>query len=452
MQEVTNVWSLFRYGLPDSFTQRFYDLAQHGYVFDIRGHDFLSHMGKVISRQEENAVRDVAAASNCMREIEALERLARGNDPNRSRRPDLIVSFGPASGSYFANARHLGKYRWRKLPVSLEEAIQDHLSEHKYGKIHDVAMNAVGGWVMQTNGGSSFQWGGQLPDDLDRALEYGKTRKATISVRNFKSKTRILEIKLIFIKRLFLNHQHPTEYVLLFSDGHTHVKLHSKFEKPLTVLLEEWATNNKVRNFRPIFRPSCSCTEEEQQHRNSMYYDARGLFHLSLGDPEQALAYLSEARMHAPRETMAEVRNHYDMAIYAVRLKKQDPILEDYLVRRVTREMGTDLGHQSERDRTFRIDYREWMVEFGGDIEALEKKVQELADLGRRWNIGVDGESDMREWSYSMAIGREPVTPIPKVTELSSSCQVSVITMELAGSPVEESMVSPVSVGNSIIL
>jgi hypothetical protein len=192
MQEVTNVWSLFRYGLPHSFTQRFYDLAQHGYVFDIRGHDFLSHMGKVISRQEENAVRDVAAASNCMREIEALERLARGNDPNRSRRPDLIVSFGPASGSYFANARHLGKYRWRKLPVSLEEAIQDHLSEHKYGKIHDVAMNAVGGWVMQTNGGSSFQWGGQLPDDLDRALENGKTRNATISVRNFKSQTRIL--------------------------------------------------------------------------------------------------------------------------------------------------------------------------------------------------------------------------------------------------------------------
>jgi hypothetical protein len=76
--------------------------------------------------------------------------------------------------------------------MKLEDEIQKHLSLYGYGtqtkwqenKIHDVALNARGGWVIQFKRGSQFIWsqGDQLPMELQRALTEGDRRKWTISV------------------------------------------------------------------------------------------------------------------------------------------------------------------------------------------------------------------------------------------------------------------------------
>jgi len=98
------------------------------------------------------------------------------------------VSFGPQPGSFFANAVALKKYRWKDLPESLEDKLQDLLSKRSiwsgsgYGKIHDVAINASEGWVLLLERGKKYEWGESLPEELKEALKQGKDRKATISV------------------------------------------------------------------------------------------------------------------------------------------------------------------------------------------------------------------------------------------------------------------------------
>jgi hypothetical protein len=75
----------------------------------------------------------------------------------------------------------------------LEDRIQEHVSLYGYGnqktwqenKIHDVAINAVGGWIMQLKRGARFIWSqgeGRLPKELQEALAEGERRKWTISV------------------------------------------------------------------------------------------------------------------------------------------------------------------------------------------------------------------------------------------------------------------------------
>jgi hypothetical protein len=139
----------------------------------------LSHTGQWTSKTKGG---HIAASAASIGEINALQALAEENKQNGHRETDLILSFGPASGSFFADAFRLKRYRWANLPVDLEDAVQRNVCLKGYGYIHDIAMNSRGGWVMQTDGGAGFQWGGQLPSDLEQALSNEKGRKASINV------------------------------------------------------------------------------------------------------------------------------------------------------------------------------------------------------------------------------------------------------------------------------
>jgi tetratricopeptide (TPR) repeat protein len=201
----------------------------------------------------------------------------------------------------------------------------------------------------------------------------------------------------------------------------------------LKALIEKWAANKKVKNFAWNFIPSCHCLEPEQRKMNAIYYDRRGLFHLSRGNPEQALSYLREA--FGLDESNADIRKHYAIALAAVRQHKQDSILEEYLVRRGSGSDGLRpnpvfLNDNQDRSSAFRIEYLTWMLDIVGDIEGLEKELGELTILGRQ---GITQEETTREWSYSMAIGQEHTAPPNRPVELYSRGQVDA---ELPGSPV----------------
>lgn len=180
----------YSYGLPQSFQDQYSRLAKTQYIYNIRGHDFLSFMGQWTSMK--NISGCLHSNSVIYGEISELQQLAREDGVNLNRKADLITSFGPYPGSFLADAFRLKRYRWANLPADLERAIQNHLCLHGYGKkdtkIHDVAMNAQGGWVMQLDNGSDFLCGGELPPELKKALEDRvRTRKATIIVIRIRS-------------------------------------------------------------------------------------------------------------------------------------------------------------------------------------------------------------------------------------------------------------------------
>jgi len=116
-------------------------------------------------------------------EIDELKRFVEASESDRSRLggQEMLLSFGPAPGSFFADDCRT-RYRWTNLPTTLEDTIQKIVCIHGYGKISDVTMNAAGGWVIQLKNGAQYEWGGQLPDRLVQALYDGKRRKASINV------------------------------------------------------------------------------------------------------------------------------------------------------------------------------------------------------------------------------------------------------------------------------
>jgi hypothetical protein len=117
---------------------------------------------------------------------------AQEDESKFNQRANIIANFGPRSGSFFADSSRLKRYRWSNLPAELEDEIQNHVSLNGYGnqksKIHDVSINALGGWVVQFKRGSQFKWsqGDQdpplLPIELHKALKEGEAKKWTISV------------------------------------------------------------------------------------------------------------------------------------------------------------------------------------------------------------------------------------------------------------------------------
>jgi hypothetical protein len=183
----------YSYGLPQSFETRLKKLTKTQYIYNIRGHDFPSYMGQWTNLK--NQAGPLSSNQVIYGEILELSKLAKRDESKFNQRADIITSFGPHSGSFFADAFRLNRYRWSNLPAELEDEIQKHLSLYGYGnqknwqdnKIHDVAINARGGWVIQIKRGSQFIWsqGDQLPTELQRALEEGERRKWTISVIPF---------------------------------------------------------------------------------------------------------------------------------------------------------------------------------------------------------------------------------------------------------------------------
>lgn len=135
---------------------------------------------------------------------------------------------------------------------------------------------------------------------------------------------------LLYHKRLVMNHQHPSEYVLLFSDGTVYARLHQNFEEKLKTLLQKWADDRK----KPLgwnFKMSCDCSERSQQKADASYYSQRGVFHMKRGDFELAYCYLREAYFQNPKDR--GIQSRYVKALSEFRAFLKDPALEEYLAK-----------------------------------------------------------------------------------------------------------------------
>ncbi|KAH6717516.1 hypothetical protein BKA61DRAFT_715798 [Leptodontidium sp. MPI-SDFR-AT-0119] len=375
------------YGLPDVFAADYKKYARKKYFFNIRGHDSLSHIGRWHTLTSEGNVR---ACSNSYAEIEHLEGLARKNAAKVKRNcvASMNVTFGPKSGSFFADVCELKEYRWANLPWTLEERLQSLMSSTRffgcfrrgmYGKIYDVAINASEGWIMLLKQGEKYEWGGELPADLRRALEHGKERKAAIS-------------------RVFLNHQNPHEYVLLFSDGIAHVALHEEFHDPLKTLLKHWAANRNLSDkFKFYPRSTCAYPKPYQRILNACYYNARGLFHLSRGNPLLALSYFNEA--HEQNRGSDEIHLNLGMALVAVRNSRRDEELESYLAMEKEVRPNPVVLREGELG-SFRMSYV-GMEARGWDMQMLERGLDAFMLEARKgaaesWRVGMVEEVEER--------------------------------------------------------
>ncbi|PVH76088.1 hypothetical protein DL98DRAFT_300969 [Cadophora sp. DSE1049] len=247
-----------------------------------------------------------------------------------------------------------------------------------YGKIFDVAMNASNGWVLLSKKGEKYEWGGDLPPELTRALEFGIERKAAIS-------------------RIFLNHRNPFEYVLLFSDGIAYVSLHEEFHEPLKKLLKLWSTNRNLPDkFRFHQRSTCAYPKPYQRCLNACYYNARGLFYLARGNPLLALRYFNEA--HEQHRSSEEIHLNLGMALVTVRKNRRDEALETYLAMEKDLRPNPIVLKEGELG-SFRMSYV-GMESRGWDMAMLERGLEgfmesALRTVGEAWTCGMVGE--MRE-------------------------------------------------------
>ncbi|KAL2066742.1 hypothetical protein VTL71DRAFT_2814 [Oculimacula yallundae] len=387
------------YGLPDAFAAGFKEYSRKKYFFNIRGHDPLSHIGRWHTLNNEGNVK---ACSTSHAEIEQLQSIALENaaKARNSRTAIMNVTFGPKSGSFFADVCESREYMWDRLPRSLEIRLQRLLTRTKlisrgtYGKIYDIAMNASEGWVLLLKQGKEYESGGKLPPDLERALQRGRERKAAIS-------------------HIFLNHQNPNEYVLLFSDGVAHVALHEEFHDPVRRLLKLWAANRKLsEKFRFYPRSTCAYPKPYQRTLNASYYNARGLFHLSRGNALLALSYFNEA--HEQNRGSDEIHLNLGMALVAVRQSTRDEVLEAYLATEKEIRPNPVVLREGEMG-SFRISYV-GMEARGWDIRMLERGLNTFMAVAR-------GRAN-EEWRFGM---------IEEVEEIWAQENVN----ELQGSPIE---------------
>ena len=200
-------------GLPQHCVDRYLELTRNLYTSNIRGNDVFAFIGHV-NRGKTNVY--IERSENMIVEIEALRALV---ESTRSRTNEpLLLSLGPAPGSFFAEMSSLKRYRWTNLPSDLEDEIQQELCRSGYGTIYDVTINSAGGWVLQFNEGKTYKWGGKLPRELKNALETRKEQKIQIKVCS-------------------LNHQNKDDYVLIFMNGSAHISLHEDFRQDMKDLL-----------------------------------------------------------------------------------------------------------------------------------------------------------------------------------------------------------------------
>jgi hypothetical protein len=352
---------VYSHGLPDQFLRNI--LKKSRYIFNVRGHDFLAHDGHWRSR---NQTGNLDARKQMIGEIDELHQFVCAVEANESKAggEELLVTFGPAPGSFFADDRR-SRYRWANLPTHLEDTLQRLVCKHGYGRIVDVTINSTGGWVVQLKN-DDFEFGGELPARLQSSLQEGKKRKSSIKVCG----PCVLQWTemLISSKRLYLNHQNPDEYLLIFKDGKTCICLHAEAE-PLLKKLVERSTKKKLSW---NFQSSCFCDPLIQRRANAAYYNSRGRFQLFRGAPEQALGYLQEALR---LENSSTYWKDYGMALVAVRKTRQDPILESWL-------SPSNLSPQPLYDPHdvdgFRSDYFKVVGRESGTTEFLSSRLQQV--------------------------------------------------------------------------
>lgn len=165
--------TLSRYGLPVAFaTQMVNKSHRKRFFFNIRGHDFLSYCGQWKGKSR-NDVGHVETAYVPISESSLLESLRRENEKKGFLGANMIPSFGPRPGNMFVDAYSLKRYKWANLPEELDDEIQRIYSVKGYDKgvIHELTMNATGGWVMLLDEGKRFSFGGELPFDLRIILQ-----------------------------------------------------------------------------------------------------------------------------------------------------------------------------------------------------------------------------------------------------------------------------------------
>jgi hypothetical protein len=229
-------------------------------------------------------------------------------------------------------------------------------------------------------------------------------------------------------QRLFLNHQNPSEYVLLFSDGRTYAGLHNDFHKPLKAILFQWATNrNLTKTFQYHPKVTCSYTLSQQRAMNAAYYNKRGLFQISRGNPWLALRYLREA--HEQDRSGLEIHGNFGMALVAVRQIERDDELERYIALPAGTRPNQSVLKRGDGDLgDFRMAYV-GMVTEGWNMGMLEGRLEAFRRSNER--RGRDGDE---VWSYEMLSGGGKV-PIFEVGELRDLFAEGLV--EMPGSPLD---------------
>jgi len=164
-------------GPPDSFVKK---LSKKTYsklfIFNIRGHDFLSHYGEW--KDSENQHGYLEASSTSVSELALLEPLRAELEKNGHDGLEMIIRFGPQPSSFFADVTAPGMERYKShdlahVAYGLDDVIQRSRDAHGYGDIREVMMNAAGGWVVLFRKGlkgEKFAFGGKLPPRLQGIL------------------------------------------------------------------------------------------------------------------------------------------------------------------------------------------------------------------------------------------------------------------------------------------
>lgn len=174
-----------RFGLPDAFVAK---LSKEPYsqqfIFNIRGHDFLSHYGERMDRKGQHEYLKTSATA--VSELKLLESLQSELKRNNNDVLEIIIRFGPYGSSFFADVTAQGIERYKshslaQVDYGLDDVIQRSRDAHGYGDIREVMMNAVGGWVVLFNKGlkeKKFAFGGDLPKRLEDELKTAQEAQA----------------------------------------------------------------------------------------------------------------------------------------------------------------------------------------------------------------------------------------------------------------------------------
>lgn len=166
-----------------------------------------------------------------------------------------------------------------------------------------------------------------------------------------------------------MNHQHPSEYVLVLDDGRVFCELHPVFKGQLFQMLKNWASGNNCRlELKWVSLPGP--TEEDQSVCDAFYYCQRGWSNLQHGRVELAYEYFKEA--HLQDVNNKDIRRAYARSLMLLRPKRRDRILEDHLIR------GQPLHGEDE----FKYQY----VMMRDTIQELEQQEMSIRAFSREWS------------------------------------------------------------------
>lgn len=168
----------FSFRLPQRFQSDFEELSYKHYVYDVRGHDFLSLAGQTTWWTDRNQAKQghLTPSSVIFSEISQLRNEVMKRGGGMRCIPESRLSLGPDPGSFFLDVPQWKLYRWAMLPPDLDATLQTLICENGYGdaksktKITNVSVNSLGGWVLQGGKNYKILHGGIIPDELKEGL------------------------------------------------------------------------------------------------------------------------------------------------------------------------------------------------------------------------------------------------------------------------------------------